>query len=85
MKKTFKFEGETLPFEADKETLQHKLSEIKQLINNYQEVVCDLDSDAYMARGNGFCETKYSESFLDNRIEALTHKALQIEQWIREF
>ncbi len=85
MTKSFKFEGETLPFRADLETLKIKLNETKRLINNYQEIVSVLDSDAYMARGNGFCETIYSEDFLEERIVDLTLKAEQLEKWIRDF
>ncbi|MBO4739186.1 MAG: hypothetical protein J5606_06450 [Bacteroidales bacterium] len=85
MTKRFKFEGETLSFTADLETLKRKLAEIKQLINNYQEIESDLDSDAYMARGNGFCETKYSEDFIDSRIDDLSRKAEQLETWIANF
>ncbi|MBR5028896.1 MAG: hypothetical protein IKX51_06725 [Bacteroidales bacterium] len=82
MKKTFKFDGETLPFEADLEMLKSKLAEIKQLINSYQEVECDLDSPEYVARGNGFCDAKYSEDFIEGRIADLSQKALQLEEWI---
>ena len=85
MTKTFKFNNETLPFQADLETLKNKLLEVRQLIINYQEVESDLDSVEYMARGNGFCDTKYREDFLDRRIADLSQKAIQLEQWIRDF
>ncbi len=85
MKKTFCFAGETLPFQASLDDLKDRLVEIQQLIANYQEVESDLDSDAYMARGNGFCDTKYSEDFLDGRIADLSAKAEQLERWIADF
>lgn len=85
MKKTFKFDGETLPFEADLEMLKAKLAEIQQLINSYQEVESDLDSPEYVARGNGFCDAKYSEDFIEGRIADLTAKAEQIRTWIDTF
>ncbi len=85
MTKWFKFEGETLSFKADLETLKRKLAETRQQINNYQEIESDLDSDAYMARGNGFCETKYSEDFIERRLGDLNHKAEQLESWITNF
>lgn len=85
MNKTFKFDGETLPFEADLEMLKSKLDEITQLINSYQEVECDLDSPEYVARGNGFCDAKYSEDFIEGRIADLTAKAEQITTWIDTF
>ena len=85
MKKTFKFDGETLPFEADLDILKSKLAEIQQLINSYQEVESDLDSPEYVARGNGFCDAKYSEDFIEGRIADLTAKAEQIRAWIDTF
>lgn len=85
MKKTFKFDGETLPFEADLEMLKAKLAEIMQLINSYQEVESDLDSPEYVARGNGFCDAKYSEDFIEGRIADLSAKAEQIRTWIDTF
>lgn len=85
MKKTFKFDGETLPFEADLEMLKAKLAEIQQLINSYQEVESDLDSPEYVARGNGFCDAKYSEDFIEGRIADLSAKAEQIRTWIDTF
>ena len=85
MKKTFKFDGETLPFEADLDILKSKLAEIQQLINSYQEVESDLDSPEYVARGNGFCDAKYSEDFIEGRIADLTAKAEQIRTWIDTF
>ena len=85
MKKTFKFDGETLPFEADLDMLKSKLAEIQKLINSYQEVESDLDSPEYVARGNGFCDAKYSEDFIEGRIADLTAKAEQIRTWIDTF
>ena len=85
MKKTFCFSGETISFKADLEELKAKLADTRQLIDNYQEVESDLDSDAYMARGNGFCDTRYSEDFIDGRIADLQAKATQLERWIDEF
>ena len=85
MKKSFCFAGDTLPFQADLDDLKSRLAEIQQLIANYQEVESDLDSPEYVARGNGFCDAKYSEDFLDGRIADLTAKAEQLERWIADF
>lgn len=85
MKKTFCFDGESISFQASREELNLKLADVEQLIANYQEVASDLYSDAYMARGNGFCDTKYSEDFLDARLADLQSKADQLERWIVEF
>ncbi len=85
MKKTFRFNGDNTPFEADLELLKIKLSETEQLIDSYMEVESDLDSDAYIARGNGFCDSKYSEDFIEGRIADLSQKAEQLRKWIENF
>ena len=85
MKKTFRFNGDNTPFEADLELLKIKLSETEQLIDSYMEVESDLDSEAYIARGNGFCDSKYSEDFIEGRIADLSQKAEQLRKWIENF
>ena len=85
MKKTFRFNGDNTPFEADLELLKINLSETEQLIDSYMEVESDLDSDAYIARGNGFCDSKYSEDFIEGRIADLSQKAEQLRKWIENF
>ena len=85
MKKTFKFDSETLPFEADLEMLKAKLAEIQQLINSYQEVESDLDSPEYVARGNGFCDRKYSDDFIEGQIEKYAQRVKEIEGWIKKY
>lgn len=85
MKKTFCFAGDRLPFQAGLDDLKARLAEIQQLIANYQEVESDLDSPEYVARGNGFCDAKYSEDFLDGRIADLSARAEQLERWIVDF
>ena len=44
-----------------------------------------MDSPEYVARGNGFCDAKYSEDFIEGRIADLTAKAEQITTWIDTF
>ena len=85
MKKMYHFSGETDFFESDKNELQKRLNDLQQLLENYQEVECDLDSDSYVARGNGFCDAKYSEDFIEGRIADIENKIQQLKTWIAEF
>ena len=58
-----------------------ELRRLQGLLANYEELLTDcMDDDSYVARGNGFCDSKYSDDFLEGRIEeikkqiaALTH------------
>ena len=57
-----------------------ELEEAKRLLASYQELAVDQDDDdAYVARGNGFCDHKYSEDFLALRIAQLTARVAQLE------
>lgn len=60
---------------------QDEVLRLRQLLANYEELLTDcMDDDSYIARGNGFCDSKYSDDFIEGRIseikkqiEALTH------------
>ena len=57
-----------------------ELEEAKRLLASYQELATEQDDDdAYVARGNGFCDRKYSEDFLNLRIAQLTVRVAQLE------
>lgn len=85
MKKTYHFSGESEFFEADLNGLNTRLDEMLRLLENYREVECDLDSDSYVARGNGFCDAKYSEDFIEGRIADIEGKIGQLKIWIAEY
>ena len=66
MKKHFTFStGEHL--EADLEDLQRLLRDNQQYYENYQDVLGSLEDDDYVARGNGFCDRKYSDDFIEGQ------------------
>jgi len=71
-------------FEADTAELQQLLDENKTYLNNYQELFADLDDDAYVARGNGFCDRKYSDDFVEGQIAKYEQRVKELEQWLRE-
>ena len=72
--------GESL--EADLDELMQLLAENRQYLQNYEEVFDSLDDDAYIARGNGFCDRKYSDDFIEGQIEKYQQRVNDIERWI---
>lgn len=62
-------------------TLEEQLEETLRLLDSYQDLSVDQeDDDAFVARGNGFCDRKYSEDFLQMRIAQLTARAADIRK-----
>lgn len=58
----------------------NELEEAKKLLASYNDLLVDQDDDdAYVARGNGFCDRKYSDDFLQLRIAQLTARVAQLE------
>ena len=81
MKKRYTFStGETI--EADLSDLRRLLAENKQYLENYEEVYSSLDDDDYVARGNGFCDHKYSDDFIEGQIEKYSQWVKEIEGWM---
>ena len=91
MKKKYIFStGEHI--EADLEDLQKLLSDNKQYLENYEEVFSSLEEvfssledDDYVARGNGFCDRKYSDDFIEGQMEKYAQRIKEIERWIAEW
>ena len=84
MKKRYTFStGETI--EADLDDLRRLLEENRQYLANYEEVFSSLDDDDYVARGNGFCDRKYSDDFIEGQIEKYEHRVKEIEGWIKKY
>lgn len=54
-----------------------ELKRMQEMLANYEELASDMiDDDCYVARGNGFCDTKYSDDFIESQIEKL-RKAIE--------
>ena len=84
MKKRFTFStGEHI--EADLEDLQRLLQENQQYYDNYEEVFSSLEDDDYVARGNGFCDHKYSDDFIEGQLEKYEQRVKEIQRWIAEW
>lgn len=48
-----------------------RLAQIEAAIANYEELDSDLENPEYVARGNGFCDSKYSEEFIQGQLQRL--------------
>ena len=84
MKKRYTFStGDTI--EADLEGLKALLRENQQYYDNYEEVFSSLEDDDYVARGNGFCDRKYSDDFIEGQIEKYALRIQEIQKWIDEW
>lgn len=52
-----------------------------QLLDNYEALAADMEYDpAYVARGNGFCEAKYSDDFLLEQIKTIKEKLADVRK-----
>ena len=84
MKKQYTFStGEH--FEADLEDLQRLLRENQQYYENYEKVFSSLEDDDYVARGNGFCDRKYSDDFIVGQMEKYAQRVKEIQNWIAKW
>ena len=76
----FRFsDGETVEVEAGQ--LQELLKQNELYLQNYLELADEIDDPSYVARGNGFCETKYSEDFIESQIAKYRRRVQDISQW----
>ena len=63
-----------------KEEIISKIRQIEQAIENYEELDSDMDNPEYVARGNGFCDSKYSEDFINSQLEKLRKEKEELEK-----
>lgn len=81
MKKHYTFStGETI--EANLEDLRRLLAENQQYLDDYEGVYSSLEDDDYVARGNGFCDRKYSDDFIEGQMEKYAQRVKEIKGWI---
>ncbi len=65
------------------EEIKKELVQQQQLLQNYQELEVDIEDDAaYVARGNGFCDAKYSQDFLEGQIERISQRIDQLKSML---
>lgn len=66
-------------------TLEEQLKETLRLLDSYQDLSVDQeDDDSFVARGNGFCDRKYSDNFLQMQIAQLTARAADIREKMKK-
>lgn len=63
----------------DKEQKERRLKELRSLLDNYLDLDSDLENDEYVARGNGFCDAKYSEDFVEGQIACIKEEIAALE------
>jgi hypothetical protein len=54
-------------------------------LDNYADVFSSLEDDDYVARGNGFCDRKYSDDFIEGQMEKYAQRVAMLEGWIAEW
>ena len=65
--------------------LKEELEETLRLLDSYQELAVDqIDHHSFIARGNGFCHSKYSDDFLQLQIAQLTARAADLRKQIEK-
>ena len=71
-----------LPFTImDREEIINELERQRKLLLNYEELEGDMEDDAaYIARGNGFCDAKYSEDFLQGQTEKIRKRIAELQR-----
>ena len=61
--------------------IEKELDEVRRLLASYQDLAVDQeDDDTFVARGNGFCDRKYSDDFIQMRIAQLTARVADLEK-----
>ena len=59
---------------------EEELEETLRLLRSYEELAVDQEDDeSFVARGNGFCDRKYSDDFIEMRIAQLTARAEELK------
>jgi hypothetical protein len=80
-KKTYRYStGES--FEADAEDLKRLLLENQGYLDNYLELYGSLEDDEYVARGNGFCDRKFSDDFIEGQIAKYRARTAELDAWL---
>ena len=67
----------------DREEILNELERQRKLLLNYEELEVDMEDDAaYIARGNGFCDAKYSEDFLQGQADKIKARIAELKKML---
>lgn len=84
MKRNYRYsDGEFI--NANLDDLKNALDINELYLQNYLEVADELDDPSYVARGNGFCDAKFSEDFIDGQIAKYKARIADLTRWISEY
>lgn len=68
----------------NREDILKEIEQQQQLLLNYLELEVDMEDDsAYIARGNGFCDAKYSEDFLQSQVDKIRSRIAELENLLK--
>ena len=68
-----------------KMTLAEELEATQKLLRSYQDLAVEQeDNDAFVARGNGFCDRKYSEDFIEMQVAQITARVADLKKKIHD-
>ena len=66
-------------------TLADELEAAQRLLQSYQELAVEQEEDdAFVARGNGFCDRKYSEDFIEMQVAQITARVADLKKKIHD-
>ena len=62
-------------------TLEQQIEAARKLLESYVDLATEQDDDdSYVARGNGFCDRKYSQEFIDLQVAQLTARVADLKK-----
>ena len=74
----------SFPGYMNREEILKEIEQQQQLLLNYLELEVDIEDDsAYIARGNGFCDAKYSEDFLQSQADKIRTRIAELENLLK--
>ena len=66
-------------------TLADELEAAQKLLQSYQDLAVEQEEDdAFVARGNGFCDRKYSDDFIEMQVAQITARVADLKKRIHD-
>ena len=66
-------------------TLADELKAAQKLLQSYQDLAVEQEEDdTFVARGNGFCDRKYSEDFIEMQVAQITARVADLKKKIHD-